>query len=154
MAGYTPSYRKKPKRRVLQAPKFYFFDLGITNFLLKRGKIQLGGESFGKAFEHFIMQELTAYSHYSGKKFPVSYWRTASQLEVDFILGEHEVAIEVKSSKNVSLQHLVGLKAFREEYNVKRAIVVSLDPRPRLTDNIHILPWKDFLNKLWNGDII
>jgi uncharacterized protein len=151
---YIHSYRKRPKRRVLHAPKYYFFDLGITNYLLKRGRIQLGSESFGKAFEQFILQELTAYSHYSGKNFPVSYWRTASQIEVDFILGEHEAAIEVKSTKNVSLQHLAGLKAFREEYSVKREIAVSLDPKPRLVGNIHVLPWKDFLGKLWSGEII
>jgi predicted AAA+ superfamily ATPase len=148
------SYRKRPKRRVLHAPKFYFFDLGLTNFLLKRDKIQIGSESFGKAFEHFILQELIAYSHYSGKNFPVSYWRTASQLEVDFILGEHEAAVEVKSTKNVATNHLTGLKAFREEYKTKHSMVVSMDPKPRLVNNILILPWEEFLRRLWDGKII
>jgi len=151
---YLPSYRKRPKRRVLHAPKFYFFDLGLVNFLLKRGKIQLGSESFGRAFEHFIYQEIIAYSHYSGKNFPLSYWRTASQLEVDFILGDHEVALEVKASKNVGEHHLGGLKAFCEEYATKRNIVVSLDPHPRLSKNAHILPWREFLEKLWAGEIL
>ncbi|OGB87706.1 AAA family ATPase [candidate division WOR-1 bacterium RIFCSPLOWO2_02_FULL_46_20] len=151
---YVPSYRKRPKRRVLHAPKFYYFDLGLVNFLLKRGEIQAGGESFGKAFEHYIYQEIFAYSHYSGKNFPIYYWHTTSQLEVDFILGEHEVALEAKSSKNVGAQHLGGLKAFSEEYKTRHNIVVSLDPRPRLASGIHILPWQEFLEKLWAGKII
>lgn len=125
-----------------------------VNFLLKRGKIQAGSESFGKAFEHFIYQEIIAYSHYSNKNFAISYWRTASQLEVDFILGDHEVALEVKASKNVGQHFLRGLKAFGEEYKTKRNIVVSLDPKPRLINGIHILPWKEFLEKLWADEII
>ncbi len=149
-----PSYQKRPKRRVIQAPRFYFFDVGLANYLIKRGKIVLRSESFGKAFEHFIFQELTAHSHYSGSNYNLAYWRTASQLEVDFILGDHEVAVEVKSTDMASSQHLRGLKAFNEEYKVKKSILVSLDPKPRLVDGIHILPWKVFLEKLWAGEIL
>lgn len=151
---FVPSYRKRPKRRVLQASKFYFFDLGLVNFLLKRGQIQFGSEACGKVFEHFIYQEIIAYSHYSGKNFDFAYWRTTSQLEVDFILGEHEVALEVKATDNVASHHLNGLTAFTEEYKTKQALVISLDPRPRLIDNITILPWQEFLERLWRGEII
>ncbi|MDI6731366.1 MAG: DUF4143 domain-containing protein [Candidatus Margulisbacteria bacterium] len=151
---YLYSYRKRPKRRVLLAPKFYFFDVGIVNFLLRRGQIQSGSESFGKAFEHFIFQELVAYSHYSGKNFSIHYWRTASQLEVDFILGEHEVALEVKGVELTVSHHLKNLQAFKEEYTPKRAIVVSCDPTPRTSSGILILPWKEFLAQLWAGEII
>jgi len=151
---FIPSYRKRPKRRVIQTPKFYFFDVGLANFLLKRGKIVPRSEIFGKAFEHFIYQEITAHSHYSGLRYPIAYWRTASQLEVDFILGDHETAIEVKGTEQTTPPHLKGLKAFCEEYKVKHAIVVSLDPKPRIADRISILPWKVFLQKLWSGEII
>ena len=112
----------------------------------------MGGELFGKAFEHFIFQELTAHSHYSGKQYPVAYWRTASQFEVDFILGDREVAIEVKGVGEVSSKHLKGLKAFQEEYKPKHAIIVSCDRSPRRIGNILILPWQKFLAQLWAGD--
>ena len=151
---FLPSFQKKPKRRVIQAPKFYYFDVGVANYLLKRGWIDLGGESFGKAFEHFIYQELYAHSHYSGQHYPISYWRTASQLEVDFILGDHEVAVEIKSTDMAHERHLKGLKRFAEEYTVKNLILVSNDPMPRKTGQVMILPWKTFLEKLWNGEII
>jgi predicted AAA+ superfamily ATPase len=154
IARFVPSYRERPKRRVIQSPKFYFFDVGLVNFLLKRGEIVFRSENFGRAFEHFIFQELVAHSHYSGINYPISYWRTASDIEVDFILGRHEFAIEIKGVEEVSSRHLRGLKAFQEEYQVKQSIVVSLDARPRVADGIKILPWKDFLNMLWNGDII
>ena len=76
-------------------------------------------------------------------------------MEVDFILGDHEVAIEVKGVDPVAGHHLKGLKAFKEEYTTKKSIVVSLDPKPRQLDNgITILPWKHFLDKLWTGELL
>lgn len=151
---FLPSYQKKPKRRVILSPKFYYFDVGIANYLLKRGTIVPGSESFGHAFEHFIYHELYSHSHYSDINYPISYWRTTSQIEVDFVLGDNEVAIEVKATMLANPRHLSGLKSFAEEYKVKKMILVSNDPTPRKVGNIMILPWKFFLNQLWDGDLI
>lgn len=151
---FVPAYQKKPKRRVITTPKFYFFDIGIVNHLLKRGKIEKGNEIFGNAFEHFIYQEIKAHSSYSGLDYPISYWRTASQIEIDFVLGNNEVAIEVKSSDKISDRHLKGLKSFSEEYTVKHSILVCNEPFARLHQNIWILPWKIFLEKLWNDELM
>jgi predicted AAA+ superfamily ATPase len=151
---FVPAFQKKPKRRVIVAPKFYYFDIGIANNLLKRSRIVMGSESFGNAFEHFIYQELYAHSNYSDKNYPISYWRTTSQIEVDFILGDHEVAVEVKGTDNVQTRHLKGLKAFAEEYKVKNLIVVSNDPLERQIGDITVMPWKIFLEKLWDGSIM
>jgi len=151
---FLPSFQKRPKRRVILAPKFYYFDVGIANYLLKRGQIEIGSEAFGSAFEHFIYQELYAHSKYSDLDYAISYWRTTSQIEVDFILGDHEVAIEVKGSNNVQTRHLKGLQSFSEEYTVKKLIVVSNDPQIRIIGAITVLPWKLFLQKLWDGEIM
>jgi uncharacterized protein len=151
---FLPSFQKRPKRRVINASKFYYFDTGIAGFLLKRGRIEFGSEAFGRAFEHFIYLEINAHSHYSDINFPVYYWRTASQIEVDFILGDHEVAVEVKSTNMVNPRHLKGLKSFAEEYKVKKLIVVSTDLYPRQIDNVTILPWHLFVQQLWSGEII
>lgn len=155
IGSFVPSFQKRPKRRVIHAPRFYYFDVGLANFLLKRQQIVPKNEVFGKAFEHFIYQELVAHSHYSGLKYPISYWRTTSDLEVDFILGDHEVALEIKGVDQVTGHHLKGIKAFQEEYTTKKAIIVSLDPKPRQLDNdIVVLPWDHFLNKLWSGELM
>lgn len=151
---HLPSFQKRPKRRVITAPKFYMFDIGITNYLLNRTKIEKGTELFGKAFEHFIYQEIYAHSRYSDVNYPMYYWHTASQIEIDFVLGDHEVAIEVKATDQATVRHLKGLKAFAEEYDVKKLILVSNDPLPRLVDDIEILPWKVFLERLWKDEII
>ena len=151
---FLPSFQKKPKRRVILAPKFYLFDVGITNYLVKRGNIESGSEAFGKAFEHFIYQEIIAHSHYSDLNYPISFWRTTSQMEVDFILGDHEVAVEVKSTQSAKPKHLSGLKSFAEEYPVKKQVLVTNDDYPRQVDGITVLPWKEFLERLWGGGVI
>jgi predicted AAA+ superfamily ATPase len=154
LGRFLPAFQKRPKRRMIVAPKFYLFDTGIVNTLLNRGKIESGTELFGKSFEHFIYEEIYAHSRYSGLNYPLAYWRTTSQLEIDFVLGDHEAAIEVKSTNEAQARHLKGLKAFAEEYPVKKLILVSNDPYPRKVDNVQILPWQAFLQQLWNGDII
>lgn len=151
---FVPSFQKKPKRRVIQAPKFYYFDIGIVNYLLRRNRVSVGSESFGNAFEHLVYQELYCHSKYSELNYLISFWRTTSQFEVDFILGDHQVAIEVKSTDNIQTRHLRGLKAFSEEYMVEKKIVVSNDPVDRLVGDIHIMPWKKFFERLWSGEII
>lgn len=154
LGSFVPSFQKKPKRRVVLTPKFYFFDIGIANYLLKRKHIEWGTLDAGHTFEHYIYMELKAYAQYSGKKFPIHYWHTSSQLEVDFILGDHECAIEVKANDNVNNKHFKGLKAFAEEYTVKKQIIVSNDPYIRQANDIMIYPWRVFLEKLWVGEII
>jgi len=151
---FLPSFQKRPKRRVILAPKFFYFDVGIVNFLLKRGEIRMGSEAMGNAFDHLIYQELYAHSQYSGLQYPIYYWRTASQLEVDFILGDHEVAIEVKSTSNAIPRHVKGLYSFAEEYTVRKLILVTNDPFPRQMGDVLVLPWKIFLQNLWAQKII
>lgn len=155
LGDFVPAFRLRPKRRVVQAPKFYLFDVGVCGALAGRGSVQPQSEAFGRAFEHFFWQELRAYSQYSGRRFPIGYWRTSSQLEVDFVLGQAEVALEVKSSEALAERHLAGLRAFGEEYPHARRIVVSREPYKRITaDRIEIYPWRQFLEELWGEAVL
>ena len=120
IGNYVQSFQKNPKRRVVSAPKFYFFDIGIANHSLKRKQIEWETVDASHTFEHFIFMELKAYSQYSGKKFPIQYWHTSSRQETDFILGDHECAIEVKTTDNVHIRHFKGLQTFADEYIVKK----------------------------------
>ncbi len=153
LIGYTiPGFTRNIKRRVIRSPKFYYFDVGIANFLLKRTALNPGSPEFGHAFEHFIMQEIIAYLGYFRPRLSLSYWRTTSGYEVDAIIGNAETAIETKSSGEVQSHHTKGLKAFSEEFPDARLIVVSLDKYPRRMNNIEIYPALQFLSMLWNGD--
>lgn len=155
LGQFLEPYRKTKKRRLVTMPKFYLFDPGVVRFLAKIPAIQKGSSAFGKAFEHFIFCEVRSYIAYRNSDIELSYWRTSSGFEVDFILGDAEVALEAKASGTANDNHLKGLRAFGEEHPCNKKILVSCDPLPRKTsDGIDILPWQVFCNELWSGNII
>ncbi len=155
LIGYTvPAFTRIVKRRVIQSPKFYYFDVGISNFLLKRDLLKPGSPEFGHAFEHLIIQELIAYLNYSDSKHSLSYWRTTTGHEVDAIIGNAHIAIEIKSTEEVHSHHTRGLKAFSQEFPDCRLIIVSMDKYPRQMNGIDILPALEFLKVLWDGEIV
>ena len=94
--------------------------------------------------------ELKSWIEISRRYKKLTFWRSTSNQEVDFCLDE-ELAIEVKSSRNIGDKHLKGLKALREENIFKRYIVVCQEEHPRLVDGIEILPWKFFFHQLWTS---
>lgn len=148
-------FKKRQSRQVItKAPKYYMFDVGVAGYLTKRYLVEKGGIEFGKAFEHFILMEITAYNSYLDKNFVINYWRTKSGLEVDFVLGMGEVAIEIKGSGSVNRKDMNGLSAFISEYFPKRSIIVCNEREKRLHDKIEILPWNIFLHELWDGKIL
>ena len=152
---HLPAFRKRRKRRLVVSPKFYFFDLSPVIYLSRRGKVAPGSELFGRAFAHFIWMEIVAHSSYSELFYPITYWRTSSGIEVDFVLGDNEIVIEVKSAEIIGKTHLKGMRRFKEEYSTQRSILVSMDSKPRKTeDQIEILPWQIFLKQLWGGEVI
>jgi predicted AAA+ superfamily ATPase len=149
----TP-WRKSKKRRLIETSKFYFFDMGIVSALLNVKSLSPGTSAYGRTFEHFILQEIWAYRHYSRLDFSTSFWRTASGSEVDIILGDAEVAIEIKSSQTPR-DKTKGLHLFQEEYSCKKCFIVSREPVARkITSNLTIIPWSIFCKMLWEGEII
>ena len=154
LIGYEiPAYRKAVKRRTVQAPRFYYFDVGLANYLMGRHSLRRGTDEYGHAFEHLVMQEIIAYRGYNDKQETISYWRTYDKREVDVVIGDARVAIEIKSSEQVKTKHKTGLRAFKEEHPACRLILVSLDPVTRKTEDIEMVYVLDFFRMLWNGDI-
>jgi predicted AAA+ superfamily ATPase len=149
-----PYKKRKDRNVIIRAAKFYLFDVGIAGAITHRRIPQEKGEQFGKAFEHFILMEILAHRAYSELNYDVNFWRTKSGLEVDFILGHGEVAIEVKGTSRVDNKDLRPLKSFTLDYRPTRAFVVCNEGAARLHEDIHILPWRDFLNMLWDGEVI
>ena len=153
LAFRVQPWRKVIKRRLIETEKIYLFDVGVSSYLARRTP-RIGTPEFGHAFEHFILMELKAYQAYRNPELEISYWRTSTGYEVDFILGDMELAIEVKGAQRVHSGHLRGIKALLEEHKVRKAIIVSLDKSPRKIDPVlDVLPWQDFLEALWSGDL-
>ena len=148
-------YKKRQERQVItKASKFYLFDVGVAGVLTQRHILQERGEQFGKALEHFILMEILAHRAYRGLDYEVNFWGAKSGLEVDFVLAKGEVAIEVKGSSRIDNADLRSLRAFIEQYHPKKALVVCNERRPRVHEDIHVQPWRNFLAMLWGGLVI
>jgi len=149
-----PFKKRKSRQIIIKAPKFYLFDVGVAGAVIKRHIPEERGESFGRAFEHFIFTEIVAHSSYKELDYGIYYWRTKSGLEVDFILGDGEVALEVKGKNHIETRDLRALIAFMDEFSPKKALVVCNEKEKRVHGKIEILPWRMFLEELWGGEII
>ncbi len=146
-------WRKARTRRLIETEKFYLFDVGLSNYLARRTP-RPGTPEFGKAFEQYILMELKAYQAYRDPELEIRYWRTSTGSEVDFILRDMEVAIEIKTGKRVHEKDLRPLMLLGEEYRLRKRCVVGFEREPRLVNGIEILPWKMFLEQLWNGNLL
>ena len=155
LGRWLSAYRRRRKRRLIGAPKFYFADVGVVNRLTRRGELAPGAQLYGKAFENWVFHELSAGIEYQEWDLELTYWRLPSGIEVDFVLGDMEVAVEAKASARITRDHLRGLRTLAEEHpGVRRRIVVCLEPRTRRTDDgIDILPAAEFVRRIGQGTL-
>ena len=148
-------FRKRQHRQVIsRASKFYLFDVGVAGALTRRILDAEQGPAFGKAFEHFLLMEIRAHNSYKELYHDINFWRTKTGLEVDFILGQGEVAIEIKGTQRVDKKDFTGLRAFVEEYKPREALIVCNEKHVRKLGEIRILPYQHFIHELWAGLII
>ena len=159
LIGYLlESFKKTKTRKAVIKPKFYFFDVGVANYLSGRDTLSVGTPEYGKAVEHFIFTELKAYQDYTEKDFKLFYWRSSSKFEIDFLIetkNKELIAIEVKAKKKINEKDFKGIKAFEDDFKLSKKIVVSLETMKRKTaDDFIIYPLAEFCKQLWDGKII
>ncbi len=148
-----PPWKSSRNRRMILTEKFYLFDVGVANHLARR-QPKLGGAGFGKSFEHYILMELRAYQAYRKPDLPITFWRTSAGQEVDFIVGDKDLALEIKGSPRVHEGDLQALTALSEDGPVRKRVVVCLERQPRkLSRGIEVWPWRMFLERLWGGQL-
>lgn len=157
LGSFVEPFSQNPERKIMTAhPRFYFFDVGIANHMAHRNIAELKGIEAGRAFEHYLFYELNSYKALHNLEFPIRFWRTRTT-EVDFILGQGEVAIESKMTPLVQKRDIQGLLSFKKNHPEARLYIVSLEPRPRLMTvdgvSIHVMPLRMFLENLWQGRI-
>ena len=152
LAREVPVWRKGRSRKTVETAKFYMFDTGVTRRLSGRRELVRGTPEYGHAFESWIMHEISTYADSLRRDAEISYWRTRTNIEVDFVVND-EVAIEAKTTRNATKDDLKGLRAIGDEGTFSHRILVSDEPRPREVDGVSILPWREFIGLLWAGEL-
>ena len=150
----VPAYRKVIKRKLSKSSRFYFFDVGIANYLTGRHHLAPKTPEYGHAFEHLVMQEIVAYFGYKGVEEKLTYWHTYDDIEVNAVIGDARVAIEIKSADSIQTNHKKGLVEFAKEHPSVKQILVSRDRVSRRSGDIDLYYVTDFFKALWNDEIV
>ena len=145
-----PVFTRRAQRQTAAHPKFYLFDAGVYRSLRPRGPLDRPEEIGGAALEGLVAQHLRAWIAYSGSDATLSYWRTRSGAEVDFVVyGPAGFwAIEVKNAGRVHPQDLRALKAFAADYPECEPILLYRGADRLHIDGIWCLPVEPFLRAL------
>ncbi len=143
------AFAKSLRKRLIQHPRYFFFDVGVLNGLL--GNFIVSPDRIGLLFEHFVFNQLNEIAASRNEDLRLSSYRTENGVEVDFIVErKNEItAIEVKASKTIFPQDLRGLKSFMDFLGKPvRGVVLYLGEHPKIMDRIEILPWIDFFKEM------
>ena len=143
------SFSKSDRRRLVQCPRFFFFDLGVLNALLSN--FNVSQDRVGALFEHLIFNQIVHGAVTVDKNFRISSYRTEHGAEVDFIVElEGKVyAIEVKASKNIGVSDLRGFQSFKEFFKKShKSYVAYLGNYAKKINDITILPWTQLIKEL------
>ena len=143
------AFAKTDRRRLLQHPRYFFFDNGVLNALLRN--FAASPDRIGPLFEHFFFGQIRALAAARDADIPVSTYRTEHGAEVDFIVETPASlwAVECKASRQVGRNDLRGLRSFAETAGRKhRAIIAYLGDAPRIVDGVEVLPWQRALAEL------
>ncbi len=143
------AYQTDLKKRLIQHPKLYFFDVGVLNSLLEN--FEVSNERIGFLFENFVYSQLRACSFAKDKSLQIYNYRTEHGAEVDFILkidGEY-IALEVKSTKNINQIDRRGFQSFEEAHGKKvKKIVVYAGSVDKSVSGISLLSLKSTLKEI------
>ena len=106
------AYAANETRRLVRHPKYYFFDTGVLNGLLKN--FTLSEDRRGFLFEHFIVNQVHTANFIMGEPARLSTYRTEAGSEVDLILEKDgdTLSLEIKSGTRVSPGDFSGLRSF------------------------------------------
>ncbi len=156
MGRWLPAYRKRAKIKEVAHPKFYWFDAGVLRAASGGIREPLPSDWKGKALETWLFHELSAHLHYSGIGGALSYWRTPSGSEVDFIWqkGDRIIAIEAKASKSYSNKFGAGIRSLEEGIKLNQRWIVYMGEKSLKDGNIHVVPALQFTKLLAQGEII
>lgn len=150
IAFRLPVFQRRAKRDLTTHPKFYFFDAGVYRAIRPRGPLDPVEEIDGPAIETLVMQELRATNDGLQLGYALSFWRTRSGQEVDFVLyGERGlIAIEVKRSQQYNSRDLAGLRTFGEDYPMAERYLFYGGTRNYEVDGIRVVPLAQALQRL------
>lgn len=144
-------YYNNLNKRLIKAPKLYFYDTGVVSSLLRitdSGMIR-NHYLYGALFESMVISEIAKLCYHTGKRPNIYYWRESNGMEIDCIVevnSEKILAIEIKGGATFHSEFLKNLKPFPDmiqNAKVKKYLIYGGDIN-QSQGNIQIAGWRDF----------
>ncbi len=136
-------------RRLIQHPRFYFFDPGVLNGLL--GNFQISGDRVGLLFEHLVLTQMLHGAHARDQDLRISAYRTEHGAEVDFIVETPRtvLAVEVKAARSIGAIDRRGFKSFAEYHGKKhRALILYRGDQRKSLKDVELWPWQNGIHEI------
>lgn len=149
---FLESYHNSFRKRLVEKPKFYFFDTGVVRSLSRRLSVPLIPKTaaYGEAFEHFILLEFIRLGSYFQPDYRFSFIRTVGDVEIDLVVerpGKPLLCIEIKSSDSISDKDLSSFIKITKDIENCESIVLSQDRFMKKFHHVTCYPWKQGLEK-------
>lgn len=144
-------FTKSARRRLIQHPRYYFFDVGVLNGVL--GNFEPSADRLGLLFEHLVLQLLLSEAKARDEEIRVSVYRTEAGAEVDFIVekGAELFAIEAKATRKIGSHDLRGLASFKEFVRKKHhALLVYLGEERLVIDGVEICSLQGMVERVFS----
>ncbi len=150
IASRLPVFTKRAKRKLVSHPKFYYFDVGVYQITRPKGPLDIRQEINGAALEGLFLQEAKAINAYFELGYDFYFWRTHTQIEVDFVLygSQGFFAFEIKYRDSIKDSDLKGLKAFKKDYPEARCYMLYLGEQELTINGITVIPIQTALMNL------
>ena len=147
---FLEPFRNSFRKRLVEKPKFYFFDPGVVRSLARRLSVPLTPKTsaYGEAFEHFILLEFVRLGSYFQPEYRFSFIRTVSDVEIDLVIerpGRPLLCIEIKSSDTINESSISVFSRITKDIPNCEAIVLSQDRFMKKFDHVICYPWKQGL---------
>ncbi len=156
IGSFLPAWRARAKVKEVAHPKFYFFDTGVVRALAGRVREPMADAERGHLLETYVLHELRAFMNRCGTGGQLTYWRTPSGAEIDFVWtrAETSVGIEVKATTRWRREDGRVLEELLEAGVLRRAVGVYLGRSPLKVGGVDVLPLAKFLDGLRDGAVI
>ena len=153
---WLPAWRPRAKVKEVSHSKFYFFDPGVVRAIQNRLREPLESAERGPLLETLVFHECRSWMNISNCGGELSYWRTPSQSEIDFIWtrGKTTVGIEVKAVPVWKKEYGNTLNQLFYGKRLQKCFGIYLG-NVRLKDHaVHIMPIKEFMQDISRGKIL
>jgi predicted AAA+ superfamily ATPase len=156
LGQWLPAWRPRAKVKEVQHPKFFLFDPGVVRALTRRLREPLEAAERGMLLETLVLHELRAQIAYSNCGGELSYYRTPSGTEIDFVWtrASHAVGIEVKASERWRPEFNRALVELQASGAIAAAWGVYLGGQPLQAGPVRVLPLPMFLGELAAGKVL